>query len=133
LFNEKTEIPESLKELAFEPSVLPLKMLVRTVSEYFAGQKSRCDLSVAVIDVSAKVCDVLPLLARQVRYVRVITSRADKYDLCADTIYKTLGISVEISDDETRNYVLTVELPSTVDEDEILTMIKYKSSIKPCL
>lgn len=99
LFDEKTEIPELLKELAFEPSVLPLKMLVRTVSEYFAGQKSRCDLSVAVIDVSAKVCDVLPLLARQVRYVRVITSRADKYDLCADTIYKTLGISVEISDD----------------------------------
>lgn len=41
--------------------------------------------------------------------------------------------SVEIADDETRNYVLTVELPSTVDEDDILTMIKYKSSIKPCL
>ena len=45
-------------------------------------------------------------------------------------IYNT---SVEQVDEQTRNYVLTIELPATVDEDDIITMVKYKSSIKPCL
>ncbi len=46
------------------------------------------------------------------------------------TIYNT---AVEQVDDNTRNYVLTIELPHTIDEDDIITYIKYKSSIKPCL
>ncbi len=45
-------------------------------------------------------------------------------------IYNT---SVEQVDEQTRNYVLTIELPATVDEDDIITMVKYKSNIKPCL
>lgn len=40
--------------------------------------------------------------------------------------------SVELTDEGLRNYVFTIELPNTVGEDEIITLVKYKSSIKPC-
>lgn len=40
--------------------------------------------------------------------------------------------SVELTDDGNRNYVFTIELPNTVGEDDIITLVKYKSSIKPC-
>ena len=35
--------------------------------------------------------------------------------------------------DDGRNYVFTIELPSTVTEDEIITLVKYKSSIRPAV
>lgn len=40
--------------------------------------------------------------------------------------------AVELTDDGNRNYTFTIELPNTVGEDDIITMVKYKSSIKPC-
>lgn len=46
---------------------------------------------------------------------------------------KIHNVSVEKNDDETRNYAFTIELPTTTDEDEILTFIGYKCGIKPCL
>lgn len=35
--------------------------------------------------------------------------------------------------DDGRNYVFTIELPSTVTEDEIITLVKYKSNIRPAV
>lgn len=40
--------------------------------------------------------------------------------------------SVELTDEGNRNYVFTIELPQTVEEDEIISLTKHKSSIKPC-
>ncbi len=40
--------------------------------------------------------------------------------------------SVELTDDDgARNYVFTLEVPLTLPEDDILSLIKYKCSIKP--
>ena len=42
-------------------------------------------------------------------------------------------VSVEISSEsDGRNYTFTMEMPLSVNEDEIITMAKYKSSIKSC-
>lgn len=42
-------------------------------------------------------------------------------------------VSVERLDDaEIRNYSFRIEMPNTVDEDEIITLLKYKCSIKSC-
>ncbi|MEE1048708.1 MAG: MgtC/SapB family protein [Clostridia bacterium] len=40
--------------------------------------------------------------------------------------------SVELTDEGNRNYIFTIELPQTVEEDEIISLTKHKSSIKPC-
>lgn len=95
---------KQLAPLEFVPTVLPLKMLVKTVGEYFCSRDVRCDLAVTVIDKSAKVCDVLPILAKNVRYVRVITSRYDRYEMCAEDIFNSYGISIDVSDDLSVSY-----------------------------
>ena len=60
-------------------------------------------------------------------YRKQLVSQLEQMNI---TIYNT---AVEQIDENTRNYVLTVELPSSVDEEDVITLIKYNSSIKPCL
>lgn len=68
--------------------------------------------------------------------IKGVTERGYRKELVAQLeemdiqIYNT---AVEQVDENTRNYVLTIELPSTVDEDDIVTFIRYNSSIRPCL
>lgn len=60
-------------------------------------------------------------------YRKQLVSQLEQMNI---TIYNT---AVEQIDENTRNYVLTVELPSSVDEEDVITLVKYNSSIKPCL
>lgn len=39
--------------------------------------------------------------------------------------------SVKMNDDETKNYIFTIELPKAITEDEVISITKYKSSITP--
>lgn len=41
------------------------------------------------------------------------------------------GVSVEVIDNEgTRNYSFKIEMPTSVDEDDIIAMVKYRCSVK---
>ncbi len=97
LFPQSSEIPNEIRELQFKPETLPLKMLIKTVAEHFSKQQELFDTSVSIIDKSAKAGDMLHLLSKHVRYVRVVTNRPDKYALFADNLYSSMGISVEIT------------------------------------
>lgn len=44
-----------------------------------------------------------------------------------------LNSAVELTDEGTRNYLITLELSDNIKDDEIITIAKYKSSIKPCM
>lgn len=87
-----------LGDILFEPTVLPLKMLVKTTGEYFAREKERQNKTVTVFDENARACDVIGCLARNVRYVRVVTSRFDRYEIASAEVFASYGISIEISD-----------------------------------
>lgn len=87
-----------LGSVLFEPSVLPLKMLVKTVGEYFAREKEKQNKTVTVFDENARACDEIAALARNVRYVRVVTSRFDRYETVAAEIFASCGIGIELSD-----------------------------------
>lgn len=39
--------------------------------------------------------------------------------------------AVEVNDDESKNYTFTIELPKSISEEEVIELIKYKSSITP--
>lgn len=104
LFAKGFEVPDILAPLEFYPTVLPLKMLVKTVAEYFSKQQEMSDLTVTVVDKSAKAGDILYLLAKNVRYVRVVTSRMDRYGFFAEKIYNSMGISVELTNDLSHAY-----------------------------
>ncbi len=99
IFAKGYEIPTQLRELEFQPSVLPLKMLIKTVADYFLRQEAMGEVSVSVVDEFAKAGDMLQYLAKSVRYLRVITSRPDRYELYSNKLYSSLGISVELSGD----------------------------------
>ncbi|MBQ8227747.1 MAG: hypothetical protein IJZ88_01905 [Clostridia bacterium] len=104
LFAQNDILTQKLTPVAFTPTVLPLKMLIKTVGEFFARQSERCNLSVAVIDKSARACDTMSTLAENVRYVRVITSRFDRYEICASEIFASYGISIDLSDNVASAY-----------------------------
>lgn len=98
LVGQDEMLRNELGSVMFEPSVLPLRMLVQTVGEYFLREKEQRNKTVAIVDENAKACDVVGSLARNVRYVRVITSRFDRYEITAAEIFNAYGISVELSD-----------------------------------
>ncbi len=87
-----------LLPLVFNPCSLPLKMLVKTVGEFLNQRGGYCDMAVTVVDPTAVACEVLYILARVVRYVRVVTSRLDRYQNWADKIFSDYGISIEFSE-----------------------------------
>ncbi len=99
LFPDKADIPQIMKPLSFEAEVLPLKMLVKTVGDYLSKSKSHFDITVSIIDPGAKCCDVICEIASKVRFVRVITNRCDRYDICIRQIFNSLGIRIEVTDD----------------------------------
>lgn len=39
--------------------------------------------------------------------------------------------AVEVNDDDSKNYTFTIELPKSISEEEVIELIKYKSSISP--
>ncbi len=62
----------------------------------------------------------------------------DGYQKYLNEEFEKLGVSVnttsiETTDDGARNYIFTIELPKTVEEDSVVAIAKYKSSIKPCI
>ncbi len=98
LVGQDEMLKNELSSVLFEPTVLPLKMLVKTVGEYFLREKEQRNKTVSVIDENAKACDMLTCLASNVRYVQVITSRLDRYEAAAAEIFNAYGISVGLSD-----------------------------------
>lgn len=104
LFSKEIVPKEQLASLQFVPAVLPLKMLVKTVSEGYALQKARCNRTVTVIDPNGGACDEVASLVRNVRYVRVVTSRSDRYSLAADKIFDFYGITIDVSDKISTSY-----------------------------
>lgn len=99
LISEGDDLEEKLSSVLFSPSVLPLKMLIRTIGEHFLRQGGKNNQTVTVVDRAAKGCETLPVLAKSVRYVRVVTSRFDRYESCASEIFSSYGISIDLSDD----------------------------------
>ncbi len=104
LVGQDNELKKELSSVLFEPAVLPLKMLVQTVGEYFWREKEQRNKTVAIFDENAKAYDVLGTLARNVRYVRVVTSRLDRYETTAAEIFNSHGICVELSDNVATAY-----------------------------
>ena len=98
LVGQDEMLRNEMSSVLFEPTVLPLKMLVKTVGEYFGREKENQSKTVTVFDDNARACDVISFLARNVRYVRVVTSRFDRYEIAAAEVFASYGISIEISD-----------------------------------
>lgn len=117
LLPEGDEAEQHLSSVMFTPTVLPLKMLIKTVGEHFERQGSRCNLTVTVIDKAAKGCDALPALAKNARYVRVVTSRFDRYEICAGEIFASYGISIALSDNIATAYGSDVII--SLDDSEL--------------
>ena len=44
-----------------------------------------------------------------------------------------LTSAVEVNDDDSKNYTFTIVLPKTISEEEVIELIKYKSSIAPAV
>ena len=44
---------------------------------------------------------------------------------------EVLTSAVEVNDDDSKNYTFTIVLPKTISEEEVIELIKYKSSIAP--
>lgn len=44
-----------------------------------------------------------------------------------------LTSAVEVNDDDSKNYTFTIVLPKTITEEEVIELIKYKSSIAPAV
>lgn len=42
-----------------------------------------------------------------------------------------MSSAVEVNDDESKNYTFTIELPKSITEEEVIEIVKYKSSISP--
>ncbi len=117
LFARDTQVPQQLVDLEFEPTVLPLKMLIKTVAEHLSRQEKRCDLTVSIIDKSAKAGDVLHYIAKQARYVSVLTSRMDRYEFYTERIYNSMGISVDLTDNLSSLY--SSDIIISVDDKEL--------------
>lgn len=113
LFSHETSAPTELSDLEFKPYVLPLKMLICSAAAYYGYlDKEQRHACVTVIDKRAKCCDVIELLANNVRYVRVITDKADKYESVCRMIYEKSGAAVYV----------TSELASAYGSDMILSV-----------
>ncbi len=93
-----------LGSLVFEPTVLPLKMLIRTVGEYLIRNKDKQNIIATVVDDNARACDMIQFLACNVRHIRVITSRFDRYNLIAAELFASYGINLELSEDISSAY-----------------------------
>lgn len=99
VFAHDIPIPHELSDLEFKPYTLPLKMLICSAAAYYGslGEKQRREC-VTVIDKRAKCCDVIWTLANNVRYVRVITDKAEKYEDACRKIYEKCGAAVSVTD-----------------------------------
>ena len=104
LVGQDEMLRNEMSSVLFEPTVLPLKMLVKTVGDYFGREKENQSKTVTVFDDNARACDVIGCLARNVRYVRVVTSRFDRYEIAAAEVFASYGISIELSDDVSTAY-----------------------------
>ncbi len=134
VFAKGYEVPEELRSLEFVPTVLPLKMLIKTVAEYFSRQECVGDLSVSVVDEFAKAGDSLQYLAKSVRYLRVITNRMDRYEFYCNQLYSSTGISVEMSNDLMTAYASDIIISlddtrlTTFDKSKIIVHKKYSTN-----
>lgn len=104
LFSKEEHLSGELVYLQFTPEVLPLKMLVKTVGEYFSFNKVMCNKTITIVDPKARACNELKLVAQKVRYVRVITSRFDRYRFIADEIFESYGISIDLCEKISTSY-----------------------------
>ena len=90
-------IPAGFEKYSYSPSVLPLKMLVRTAALHFreAPVKSR-NRTVSVFDRYAFAADEVEELSEYVRFVRVITDRPDVYYASQQRAYKACGAVITV-------------------------------------
>ena len=61
---------------------------------------------------------------------QTLQSRVQRY--FNDNNIKVLNIMIENDDKNMRNYTFMIELPEEILEDEIITFINHKCSIKSC-
>lgn len=94
------KIPPGFEKYKFTPSVLPLIMLVRSASQFFELNpgfgKNAC---VSIIDKNGYAADETVHLSRSVRFVRVVTERADIYYRAGQRAYRSFGAVISSGSD----------------------------------
>ena len=99
-------------------------------------------IGATIIIVTAQLLLHLEFLANKKENLKILkienvkTQNYQKYitDKLEAKEVKVKSVSVEqISDDGNRNYILTIDMPDNVTEDEIITITENNSSIKNCV
>lgn len=86
------KVPEGFEDCVFLPSVLPLRMLVKSASEFFREQpKRKRNMKICIFDKYAHASEEAAELSEFVRFVRVVTDRADLYHAAEREAYEKFG------------------------------------------
>ena len=97
-------VPEGLEKCVYSPTVLPLRMLVKSVSEYFREQSTTGrNRKICVVDEKAYAAKEVTELSRYARFVRVVTGRRDTYSAAEQEAFKSFGAVITAG--ENRNLV----------------------------
>ncbi len=95
------KIPDGFLKYRFTPQVLPLRMLIKTVAEFFKKAKSNCkNITVCVVDDFAYSADDVLALSQYVRFVRVVTKRPDVYFATQKKAYSAFGAVITVGTDK---------------------------------
>lgn len=93
-------IPRGFEKYQFVPSVLPLRMLVRSAASFFRDLPSaKRNISVCVIDEYAYAVEETAALSQYVRFVKVVSKRADLYSSAVEKAYNSFGAVIAVSSD----------------------------------
>lgn len=98
-------VPDGFEKYCFTPSVLPLRMLIKSAAEFFSGVPPAAkNKTVCVADRYAYAAKETAELSRHVRFVRVITARADAYYAVQKEVYNSFGAVMCVSEDANLAY-----------------------------
>lgn len=98
-------VPDGFEKHRFSPSVLPLRMLVKSAAEFFSGAPPAArNKTVCVADRYAYAAEETAELSHHVRFVRVITDRADVYYAVQREVYRSCGAVMSVSADRNLTY-----------------------------
>ena len=98
-------VPDGFEKYCFTPSVLPLRMLVKSAAEFFSGAPPAVkNKTVCVADRYAYAAKETAELSRHVRFVRVITGRADAYYAVQKEVYNSSGAVMSVGEDANLTY-----------------------------
>lgn len=112
LFKNKN-IPDGLEKYEFSPSVLPLKMLIKTAAEFYRNLPAeKRNVKVSIYDRYARAVSETAELSRYVRFVSVMTLRPGAYRKAAQSVYEESGAVIKVRDfaEREKECTLTVAL-----------------------